>query len=116
MNTSLVDRNGLPILSHRSKKQRKAALAKTYAPNSLTLNAGQMGICEVCNATRPLTRHHLVPKALGGTNGVNIAMLCTACHVEAHTRFNHYQLAKLGTVDSLRAALLNGDCSTEGCH
>ena len=41
--------------------------------------------CALCDSTRYLQIHHVVPRGEGGTNSIqNLITLCSVCHAQAH--------------------------------
>ena len=41
--------------------------------------------CSACGLHRPLSAHHILPRARGGGDEIgNLAVLCNACHAAAH--------------------------------
>ena len=107
MNIQSVDRNGIPILKARNSR----SLTDLHTTNhGVMLIPGKPGECQICARRRPLTKHHLRPKALGGGKGANIALLCVPCHTMAHMLFELHELAELATIDLLRSALRSSGC------
>jgi hypothetical protein len=71
-----------------------SAKANQPSTNGLT----QCALCE--RFVRKTSRHHLVPKSLGGREMVD---LCAACHSTLHHFFRNQTLAKeLHTIESLQ--------------
>lgn len=41
--------------------------------------------CALCDCTRYLQVHHVIPRGQGGTNSMhNLICLCATCHAQAH--------------------------------
>lgn len=59
-------------------------------------------VCPLCD--RPLgrrrERHHIIPKSKGGRDVVDIHPIC---HRKIHKVFTNTELARLGTIDALKA-------------
>jgi 5-methylcytosine-specific restriction endonuclease McrA len=72
----------------------------------------QSGACLDCGklySETDLTRHHLVPKAKGGTDGgENIVLLCVPCHDARHTA-NAHALAEERSDDSQQRVVGHSD-------
>ena len=75
-------------------------------------DAGDEGLCELCERSTPLTRHHLVPRTLhkefrkmGWTKKdleFGVAMLCRPCHSAVHRHATERELAEVyNTVEKL---------------
>ena len=75
-------------------------------------DAGDEGLCELCDRCTPLTRHHLVPRTLhkefrklGWTKRdleFGVAMLCRPCHSAVHRHATERELAEeYNTVEKL---------------
>jgi hypothetical protein len=58
--------------------------------------------CALCERwVRSVTRHHLIPKSLGGRE---VVPLCAACHKTLHSFFHNATLSKeLHSLEALRA-------------
>ncbi|CAM4469332.1 HNH endonuclease [Paenibacillus tarimensis] len=53
-------------------------------------------ICELCGREGvETTRHHLTPKAKGGTH-LPTARLCRSCHKQIHALYTNHDLVTLG--------------------
>ena len=107
MNVQCVDRNGIRILKARNSRRLNDSDTTIHG---VMLIPGKPGECHICARHRPLTKHHLRPKALGGGKGANIALLCVPCHTTAHMLFELHELAELATIDLLRSALRGSGC------
>lgn len=54
-----------------------------------------MKICALCGREIPRgeeTKHHLVPRSMGGENGDNVVELHNICHKQIHALFSRYDL------------------------
>lgn len=57
-----------------------------------------MKICALCGREIPPgaeTKHHLVPRSMGGSNGGNVVDLHNICHKQVHALFSRYDLATI---------------------
>ena len=70
-------------------------------PDLIPLQTDQPSRCALCEReVLHITRHHLIPRAEGGTQVVG---LCIPCHKTLHSFFsNRTLLNELHTLDSLR--------------
>jgi hypothetical protein len=62
----------------------------------------EFGKCPLCNReTENMTKHHLVPRELGGKETVDI---CADCHSAIHARYTNRELAdKFNSLDLILA-------------
>ncbi len=96
------DKNGIPVLAWRNGRRTQGKPTEVTPPTfaiGTTLNTGAVGVCELCGQKRPLTKHHLVPKSMGGMKTVN---LCAPCHLAVHETFG---LQPFMSVEELSEAL-----------
>lgn len=60
--------------------------------------------CGLCNSNEDITKHHLIPQAIGNGSG-GLVKLCRKCHDIVHQTFSHSQLAeKYNTLDELASS------------
>ncbi len=63
-----------------------------------------IGHCAICNTWGFLTKHHLIPKSLGGVG--NTVFVCLSCHNDIHAKTSNEQLKLIfNTVDKLKELL-----------
>lgn len=66
-------------------------------------------LCLICGLPSATTRHHLVPRSTGKSNGAKVRV-CQKCHTEIHIRFPADFLAEHGdTPEKLVAIMRNSD-------
>lgn len=84
-----------PYNSKTSGVTRKREFLK---PKSFSVPKDAPKICEICDAEKPITRHHVTPRHIRKTRSVpsrGVRYVCRPCHTEIHKLFSHEELVAL---------------------
>lgn len=103
----------------RRPKPRTASYRHVKTELKKRLVAREKDKCQDCRRTakqvgEPLHAHHVVPQALGGTNGLsNLKLLCPDCHLGSGWERNHSLLLMAGMVVPKKVILLEAPSERE---
>lgn len=95
-----------PTLARKAAGVRKAISARNAGRAIRTAAAsahhGKVGVCELCNRTSPITRHHVYPQAYTRNSGEKFTLvqkhatvgLCWPCHSKCHSLIPHKNMVE----------------------